>query len=69
MNIDAYLDHRRDRQKRIQRELNNFLWVNFIYMLFFLIMLVKYLWIPDFNCEIELIVLIFYYGYALFSDR
>ena len=42
-------------------EINQFLWVNFVYMVFFQVALIKFSFLPDLDFEFELIVFILYY--------
>lgn len=69
MNIDAYVDHRIQRQKRISSELNRFTYVNSVYLLFFIIMYVKYVMAPEVNCEFSLIILIVYHLIDVIRQR
>jgi len=69
MNIDAYVDHRIQRQKRISSELNRFTYVNSVYLLFFIIMYVKYVMAPEVNCEFSLIILMVYHLIDVIRQR
>jgi len=63
------LDHRAARQKNIGLEINKFLLNNFAWLVFFLFMLVKRVYVEDMNCEFELAVFVLYYSYQLFAAR
>ena len=69
MNIDAYIDHRIQRQKQISSELNHFAYVSSVYLLFFIIMFAKHVLGPEVNCELSLIVLIVYHLVDVIRQR
>ena len=69
MNIDAYIDHRIQRQKRISSELNRFTYVNSVYLLFFITMFVKHVMAPEVYCEFSLIILMVYHFVDVLRQR
>ena len=46
MSLDAYIEHRRERQKIIDTQLNLFAAVSAVYLVFFVTMLIKKVWDP-----------------------
>jgi len=58
MNIDAYIQFRRERLKRISVEVKKFTWHNFVLAMFCFLVLVKHIGAPDLNCEFAFAVMI-----------
>eukprot|EP00347_Sterkiella_histriomuscorum_P000429 403375897 len=61
LSLEAYIQYRKERQKRIHTEIFNFIWINFIYMAFFAFLLARQTWLSQMNCEISLVVFIIYH--------
>lgn len=61
MNIEVYIEHRKERLKIINDEIIFYLYVCSMYFLFCVFFMVKQITLADLNCEVSLSILVLHY--------